>query len=528
MQRRLFGVVGLVLLGLVAAAAQTSPREAALVGSPPAATVTPAAVVDYNGDDVADLAVAGLDLVQVIYGSPTGLQRRQTRGFRRSEMTAAPHSMYWNDNQGPSGGPTLASADFNGDGFCDLAIGEFFGSVDGAVEAGAVHVVYGSATGLSAVGSQYWTQNSPAVQDRAETNEAYGYSLAAGDLGRGAEADLAIGVTESIGRAESAGAVNVLYGSPAGLAAAGNQLWSQASPGIAGRAEQPDQFGWSLAIADFDGSGVGDLAIGAPSENIERGESTGVVHIIHGSAGGLTAERSQLWTRTSPGVEGRADDIDFGYTLATGHLAGSPYADLAVGGGAVVQIMYGAAGGLSPRGSQRWSSADRSLPRKARIGRFSDPITIGDFGRNRAGNRYDDLVVSTTGERGDSESGQLYGGVLVMYGTARGVTTAGGQFWSQRSPGVPGVNEEVDWFGSSLAAADFGIPDAGRPYVDLVIGTPSESRGRTDTAGRIHVLYGTRDGLTSEHVQVWDKHRLGLTTTASAQFGAQLSASGPP
>ena len=472
--------------------------------------------------------MAGFDLVQVIYGSPTGLQRRQTHVFKRSEMTAAPHSLYWNDNQGPSGGPTLVSADFNGDGFCDLAIGEFFASVDGAVDAGAVHIVYGSVTGLSAAGSQYWTQNGPAIQDRAETNETFGYSLAAGNLGRGPEADLAIGVSESIGKAEFAGAVSVLYGSPAGLTTAGNQLWSQSSPGIAGRAEQPDQFGWSLAIGDFDGSGIADLAIGAPSENIERGESTGVVHVIHGSAGGLTAERSQLWSRASPGVEGGADDIDFGYTLAAGHLAGTRYADLAVGGDGAVQIMYGAAGGLSARGSQRWSSADRALPRKARIGRFSDPITIGDFGRNRAGNRYDDLAVSTTGERGDSESGQLYGGVLVLYGTARGVTTSGGQFWSQRSPGVPGVNEETDWFGTSLAAADFGLPDASRPYADLVIGTPSESRGRTEAAGRIHVLYGTRDGLTSQHVQVWDQHRLGLKTTANAEFGAQLSASGPP
>ena len=49
-------------------------------------------------------------------------------------------------------------------------------------------------------------------------------------------ADLAVGVPgEDVGAAgRHAGAVNVLYGSPTGLTAVGDQLWSQATTGIKG------------------------------------------------------------------------------------------------------------------------------------------------------------------------------------------------------------------------------------------------------------------------------------------------------
>jgi hypothetical protein len=41
-------------------------------------------------------------------------------------------------------------------------------------------------------------------------------------------------------------AVNVIYGSAAGLTSVGDQFWSQNSPGVAGTAEGGDSFGWSF------------------------------------------------------------------------------------------------------------------------------------------------------------------------------------------------------------------------------------------------------------------------------------------
>src|SRR5262245_64505954 len=54
--------------------------------------------------------------------------------------------------------PGVVSTDFDGDGFADTAIGAAFEDVDGHNAAGAVNVVYGSATGLGPDRNQFWTQ----------------------------------------------------------------------------------------------------------------------------------------------------------------------------------------------------------------------------------------------------------------------------------------------------------------------------------------------------------------------------------
>jgi hypothetical protein len=45
------------------------------------------------------------------------------------------------------------------------------------------------------------------------------------------------------------------------------------------------------------------------------------------------------------------------------------------------------------------------------------------------------------------------GAVNVLYGTAGGLTGAGGQLFTQDSPGVPGMVEFDDFFGEALAAS---------------------------------------------------------------------------
>jgi FG-GAP repeat len=73
-------------------------------------------------------------------------------------------------------------ADFNNDGFADLAIGVRNEVLGGAGDAGAVNVIYGSSDGLSATAvrpDQFWTQDSPDVEDTAEQADIFGASLAA-------------------------------------------------------------------------------------------------------------------------------------------------------------------------------------------------------------------------------------------------------------------------------------------------------------------------------------------------------------
>ena len=75
-----------------------------------------------------------------------------------------------------------SAGDVNADGYDDLAISAPGSFVDGHDNAGAVHVLYGTPNGLSAAEAQLWTQESINVNDQAEENDQYGFSLATGAL----------------------------------------------------------------------------------------------------------------------------------------------------------------------------------------------------------------------------------------------------------------------------------------------------------------------------------------------------------
>lgn len=125
-------------------------------------------------------------------------------------------------------------------------------------------------------------------------------------------ADLAIGIPleNDIGGSRDAGAVQVLYGSPSGLRAAGNQVWHQDSSGIPDFMESADRFGAALTAGDFNGDGVDDLAIGVPGEDIGGIEDAGVVQIIFGSASGLTSDGDQFWYQNTPVILESAEQYD--------------------------------------------------------------------------------------------------------------------------------------------------------------------------------------------------------------------------
>jgi hypothetical protein len=205
----------------------------------------------------------------------------------------------------------LTSGDFSGDSRGDLAVG----APGENTSSGVIHVLYGSTAGLTTTGSQLWSQDSSGVAGGAEAFDVFGGALADGNFNADGRADLAVGAW---GENSASGVVHVLYGSAAGLTATGSQLWSQASPGVAGEPEGADFFGQAVAAGDFNGDAQAELAVGAPGENV----STGVVQVLLGSAAGLTATGGQLWSQDSPGVAGTAEQGDrFGATLAAGTLS---------------------------------------------------------------------------------------------------------------------------------------------------------------------------------------------------------------
>jgi hypothetical protein len=412
-------------------------------------------------------------------------------------------------------------ADFNGDGAADLAIGvPGEGLGPGQAAAGVVQLLYGSTGGLTAAGSQLWSQDSPGVGGVAEAGDGFGGALAAGDFNADGRADLAVGVPSenaTAGMVYGPGVVHVLYGSASGLTAAGSQLWSQDSPGVAGVAEAGDGFGGALAAGDFNGDGRGDLAVGAWQENQGRG----VVHVLAGSASGLTATGSQLWSQGSGGVGGVAEVGDgFGGALAAGAINTGGHADLAIGAAGedigrvmdagAVNVLYSTAGGLTTAGNQVWS---QDSPGVAGLAETQDvlgsPLAVGDFnGDGRA-----DLAAGAPGET-LAVVAVAAGAVNVLYGSGGGLTATGNQVWSQDSPGVANITQPRDLFGSALAAGDLN----GDGRAELAVGVPGEVLDAVPSpiaeAGVVQVLVGSAAGLTGTGSQLWSQDSPGIAEQA--------------
>ena len=280
---------------------------------------------DLDHDGFADLAV-GAPASGVGGDEPGRLVDGEVFAFYGSAagVTAVDNQLWTQDSTDVPGtaeegdwfGSALAIGDFDGDTFGDLAIGARFDRV-GALRSGAVNLLYGSASGVTAVGSQLWHQDVADVPGSAEADDSFGHALATGDFGGDPADDLAIGVPgESVGSPwPGAGGVNVIYGSATGLTAAGSSFLTQDSAGVPGAAEASetawDSFGAALAAADYGRSGHDDLAIGVHLERLANAREAGMVNVLYGRVAGLSGDGSQGWSQASPGIKGTTESQDY-------------------------------------------------------------------------------------------------------------------------------------------------------------------------------------------------------------------------
>jgi hypothetical protein len=251
---------------------------------------TSLALGDLDGDGFGDLAVGipGQDLGSVVdagaalllFGSPWGLDSLRSVVLQQPTGRAIAGDLL--PEPSDRFGSSLAVCNFDGDAYGDLAVGVPNEDVGTLRDAGAVHVFYGASSGLVRA-NQLWHQNSLDIEGVSEAYDLFGTSLACGDFDADEIADLAIGVpAEDVGTLADAGAVNVIYGAPGSLTAAGNQIWDQNSPNIEGASEAGDAFGAILAAGDLIGDGADDLAIGAPGEDLAVADA-GAVAVLRGS-----------------------------------------------------------------------------------------------------------------------------------------------------------------------------------------------------------------------------------------------------
>ncbi len=210
-----------------------------------------------EGEDVGSVENAGA--VSVLYDFPSGISRTGAQLWHQGRA-----GVEGDPEEFDEFGSALAAADFGlGGTTADLAVGvpnedHEQPGLD-ATDAGAVNVLNGSASGLSATNNYWEWQDSSGfdgdVESDSERDDYFGSALTAGNFGRGTVADLAVGVRgESreplifeAGKIFHVGAVNVLYGDPrTGLRASDDQFWWQASDSLHNSAEEFDLFGDAL------------------------------------------------------------------------------------------------------------------------------------------------------------------------------------------------------------------------------------------------------------------------------------------
>ena len=493
---------------------------------------------DFNGDGYADLAIGVINedvgrqsnagAVNVIYGSPRGLRANAGQLWTQDSPGIADRA-----EARDHFGWAVAGADFDGDGYTDLAVGAPFEDVARRSKAGSVNVIYGSPRGLTAAGNQSWTQATRGIAEEPGSNDQFGWGVAAGDFDGDGFADLAVGVKfEDIGSQRDAGGFHVVYGSSRGLTAAGDQFWTQATSGIPDSPEANDQFGRTLAAGDFDGDRFDDLAVGAPYESY-LGHRDGRLHVIRGSRNGLTPSGNQSWSQASPGMTDQPDLRDqFGIALAAADFDRDGLDDLAIsvtfedfrfiGNEGAVHVIYGTRRGLSAARERWWNQGSTGISGQPEQGdEFGQSLAAADYD----GDRYDDLAIGVPREDHSSDVHSDPGGFHVIYGSSRGLTSSGDQFFSQDTPGIADSAQRNDHFGEGLAGGDFD----GDGRDDLAVSAPWEDiSGRAD-AGAVHVIYGTASGLRAAGGQFWTQETRGISGRANTddQFGWALSAERP-
>jgi len=279
------------------------------------------ALGDLDDDGETDLAVASYGFSDYYFGKIHVF--KGGAGFDPQEASDA--DFVFSTGPVDTGAFTsLAIGDVNGDGKPDLVVGA--STVGGAVaDDGAVWVVAGGAGFHSAsTGDASVIRISGGIADLR-----FGDAIAIGDVIGDANADIVIGAPRALSSGNgSPGYVGVVPGGPS-LA---SQDAADLKIVLSGTLLR-EEFGRSIAVADFDGDGDGDIAVGAPERTAPSpGLAAGAVHIFRGPIDTAPGTTTELIVGTAAlGSGGKGSEGDIGWSLRVGNVVGDPTRDLIVG-----------------------------------------------------------------------------------------------------------------------------------------------------------------------------------------------------
>jgi hypothetical protein len=325
-------------------------------------------------------------------------------------------------------GATLASGDFDQDGFDDLAIAAPGETLEGQTAAGWVVALPGSATGPDPAGAFGFSQIE--LAGTPETSDRFGLALAAGDWDGDGFDELAIGVP---GEDAEAGALHLLFGGASGLTLSGAVVLDDFLLG--GFTESGDGFADELAFGDFDGDGFDDLVVGIPFEDLAVAgggtiQNAGQVVVAYGGEGVPTPGLVQHWREGD--LQGSPSALDaFGSSLAAGDFDGDGFDELAIGHvgengfSGAASVVGGSADGLTSSRRRRFATGDEGVP-GVPPGTFAAALAAGDFD----GDGFAELAIGATSQ---SVGGiELAGAATVLRGAlfADGFESGDNGYWT--------------------------------------------------------------------------------------------------
>jgi hypothetical protein len=399
--------------------------------------------------------------------SRTGVQRIYDGSF------GAPDDVSIRDDWGGA----IAIDDLNNDDCADLIVGSPVPHVAGVTDRpGHVTIAQGTPDGIAS--EHFENLASPGTGD-----DDFGFAVAAvHPLGTG-PALVWVGAPDTtVNGVLDAGAVYEYLVDGASAPALIRTI-TEASSSIGLTPATDDRFGQVLS-ASLDGG----LSVGVPRRAVDGQAEAGVVVRLSGSYDALATLNGQVISQDTPGVAGTPEAGDrFGASVAGGgRIVGVPYEDIGtVKDAGMVQtfIINGQTSLLTP--STSWTMDSAGVP-----GTVSATDTFGYSVAYGMGFSCDGAQSFLVGVPGLTQGTAKASGAVISLPESDSHGHCLGAIFEQAS-GLPGGPESGDRVGASLSIVPDTAPVNDGEADSLIIGSPGESIGDLQDAGRVYVVPGT-------------------------------------